>query len=403
MSKTTQAVTLVGMDAHSEKIALCVTLWRHGSEPTVVKNITTTLDAMEATYRRHIPAGSLTVLEASTNAFAIAGRLATAGFGAKVLASDTLAGMSRGDRINDRIDAQNLATAYARGGTREVLVPTGVFAEWRDVWFGYRNAVKDSVKWSNRIWGFCSGHGFKLPKAQFKKKETEVRAQVAALGWKESEAFHIDMLLKEYGHACEVRKTYQSRIERIVAGNAEMTKVMQILGIRFIVAFALVTFIEDVRRFPSAKKLVSYIGLNPTVCTTGKDAGPRGMSRYGRKDLKALMVEAAQCALRRGGSDMHKWARRKAAEKKHANIVVCALARKMVCYAWHILMGHPAPNAEPEASFKLKLAKLANTLGKEGMAGLGYKATGEYVNAVCERLYPPQTPPELRTGTLASA
>ena len=100
---------------------------------------------------------------------------------------------------------------------------------------------------------------------------------------------------------------------------------------------------------------------------------------------------------------MHKWARRKAAEKKHANIVVCALARKMVCYAWHILMGHPAPNAEPEASFKLKLAKLANTLGKEGMAGLGYKATGEYVNAVCERLYPPQTPPELRTGTLASA
>ena len=78
MSKTTQAATLVGMDAHSEKIALCVTLWQHGSEPTVVKNITTTLDAMEATYRRHIPAGSLTVLEASTNAFAIAGRLATA-------------------------------------------------------------------------------------------------------------------------------------------------------------------------------------------------------------------------------------------------------------------------------------------------------------------------------------
>ena len=403
MSKTTHAVTLVGMDAHSEKIALCVTLWRHGSDPTVVENITTTLDAMEATYRRHVPAGSLTVLEASTNAFAIAGRLTSAGFGVKVLVSDTLAGMSRNDRINDRIDAQNLATAYARGGTREVFVPTDVFAEWRDIWFGYRNAVKDSVKWSNRIWGFCSGHGFKLPKAQFKKKETEVRTQIEAFGWTEPETFHIDMMLKEYAHACEVRRAYQLHIERIVAGNAEMTKVMQILGIRFIVAFTLVAFIEDVRRFPAAKKLVSYVGLNPTVCTSGKDAGTRRMSHYGRRDLKALMVEAAQCALRKGGSDMHKWARRKAAEKKHTNVVVCALARKMVCYVWHILMGHPTPNAEPEVSFKRKLAKLACALGKKEMANLGYKTTGEYVSSVCERLYPPQAPQELRTSILASA
>lgn len=403
MSKTTQAVTLVGMDAHSEKIALCVTRWRHGSDPSVVRNVTTTLDALEATYRRHVPAGSITVLEASTNAFSIAGRLASAGFGAKVLASDTLAGMARGDRVNDRIDAQNLATAYARGGAREVHVPSGVFAEWRDFWFGYRNAVKDSVKWSNRIWAFCSGHGLKIPKSRFKRKEADVRAQVKAHGWTEREAFHIDMLLKEYGHACEVRKAYQSHIERIVAGNAEMTRVMQVLGVRFIVAFAMVAFIEDVRRFPSAKKLVSYVGLNPTVLISGKDAGPRGISRYGRKDLKALMVEAAQCALRRGNSDMHKWARRKAAENKPSNVVVCALARKMVCYIWHILMGHPAPNAEPEAAFKRKLAKLASALGKKEMARLGYQTAGEYVTAVCKRLYPPPNPPELRTGTLASA
>lgn len=403
MDKTTQELTLVGMDAHSESISLCVTRWRHGSDPTVVKNIATTLDGMEATYRRHVPANSLTVLEASTNAFAIARQLAAAGFGVKVLASDTLAGRSRADRVNDRIDARNLADAYARGGAREVLVPSGVFAEWRDVWFGYRNAVKDSVKWSNRIWSFCSGHGFKLPKAQFARKEAQVRTQVSAFGWTESQSFTIDLMLKEYAHACEVRKAYQSRIERIVAGNADMTKVMQVLGVRFIVAFVLVTFVEDVRRFPNARKLVSYIGLNPNVCSSGKDAGSRGVSRYGRRDLKALMVEAAQCALRRGNSDMHKWARRKCAEKKHPNIVVCALARKMVCHIWHVLMGHQAPNTEPEASFKLKLAKLATSLGKKEMAGLGYETRGEYIAAVCDRLYPRQAPPAPESGTLASA
>jgi transposase len=380
-----------------------VTRWRHGSDPTVVKNITTTVEAMMATYRKQVPADSLTVLEASTNAFDIARRLAAAGFGVKVLASDTLAGRARADRVNDRIDAGNLAVAYARGGTREVLVPGGLFAEWRDVWFGYDNAVRDSVRWSNRIWSFCSGHGFKLPKAQFARKEAEVRAQVSAFGWTESQSFAIDMMLGEYAHACEVRKAYQSRIERTVAGNADMTRVMQVLGVRFIVAFVMVTFIEDVRRFPNARKLVSYVGLNPNVCSTGNDPGSRAVSRYGRRDLKALMVEAAQCAMRRGNAGMHKWARRKCAEKKHPNIVVCALARKMVCHIWHVLMGHQTPNTEPEASFKRKLAKLATSLGKKEMAELGYQTPREYIAAVCDLLYPRKPPAEPQNGTLASA
>ena len=63
MTETTQETILVGMDAHSEKIALCVTRWQHGSDPTVLKQITTTLDSLETTYRRQVPAGALTVLE----------------------------------------------------------------------------------------------------------------------------------------------------------------------------------------------------------------------------------------------------------------------------------------------------------------------------------------------------
>ena len=176
-----QDITLVGMDAHSEKIELCVTRWRHGADPVTVKRITATLDAMEATFRGNVPPGAVVVLEASTNAFSVAGRLTGIGYRAKVLVSDTLAGMARADRVNDRIDARNLAAAYARGGTREVHVPSKTYAEWRDIWFGYRNAVKDAVKWSNRIWAFCSGHGFDLPKRQRRKKAAEIMKQVMEL------------------------------------------------------------------------------------------------------------------------------------------------------------------------------------------------------------------------------
>lgn len=400
-----QEITLVGMDAHSEKIELCVTRWMHGSEPVIVKRITTTLDAMDATFRKNVPPGAVVVLEASTNAFSIANRLAAIDYTAKVLASDTLAGVARADRVNDRIDAKNLAFVYARGGTREVFVPSKTYAELRDVWFGYRNAVKDTVQWSNRIWAFCSGHGFKLPTRQRKKKVGEIRKQILERNWTDDEKFHVEMLIMEYEHAGEVRDRYLARIERTVAGNMEMTKVMQVLGIRFVVAFALVAFIEDIRRFPEAKKLVSYIGLNPRINETGKSAEVRSVSRFGRRDLKALMIEAAQCAVRMGKSDMHKWARRKLASGMHRNKVAVALARKMVCHVWHILMGHPSPNIEAEPSFRRKIEKLTYRLGPEVIGTMGYKTAKEYVTAICEHLYPPhlKKSAELQTGSLASA
>jgi hypothetical protein len=117
MTDTTQETILVGIDAHSEKIALCITRWQHGLDPIVLKSITTTLDSLENTYKRQVPAGALTVLEASTNAFSIVRRLRAVGQCAKVLVSDTLAGRARADRINDRIDAQNAkATQDKRRG-----------------------------------------------------------------------------------------------------------------------------------------------------------------------------------------------------------------------------------------------------------------------------------------------
>jgi hypothetical protein len=58
MTHEIQDIMLVGMDAHSEKIELCVTRWRHGTEPVILKRITTTLDAMEATFRKNVPSGA---------------------------------------------------------------------------------------------------------------------------------------------------------------------------------------------------------------------------------------------------------------------------------------------------------------------------------------------------------
>jgi len=398
-----QPTTLVGMDAHSRKIELCITRWQHGAEPMVLKRLTTTLDALERTYARQVPADALTVLEASTNAFSIARRLEEVGHRVEVLASDTLAGQARADRINDRIDAQNLAAAYARSGVRRVHVPSARHQQWRDLLFGYRSAVKDSVRWSNRIWAFCSGHGLKLPKQSLRRKCADVREDVLAHGWTQEETFLVETLLLEYEHCLALRARYEQRIVRIVSESPGMTRLMQLLGVGFIVAFALAAIVEDVHRFADPKKLTSYIGLNPTLLKSGESEGPRTISHYGRRDLKTLMVEAAQCVLRKGSDDMAKWARRKIASGKNRNVVICALARKLSVRVWHILMDHPVPDRSGERSFRLKLAKLASAAGREHLEALGYKKPADYIEAVCARIYPLETQEELQTDAPASA
>ena len=132
----------------------------------------------------------------------------------------------------------------------------------------------------------------------------------------------------------------------------------------------------------SARKLAAYVGLNPSVADSGKTEKKRRVSRYGRRDLKSLMIEAAQSAMGKGRGDMHRWARRKIAAGKEHNVVACALARKMLCHLWHVLMGHPSPAAEPEASFRNKLSRLAGRVGKEKMKELGHESAAKFAESI---------------------
>ena len=381
---------LVGMDAHSVKIELCVTRWRLGGNPVPVKKVTATLDRLVETYRRHVPAGALTVLEASTNAFSIHRRLRAAGYEAVVACSEIASGLSRGDRVNDRIDAENIAVAYARsGGSRApVWVPDERHQAWRNIWFGYRNATKDAVRCANRIWGYCSGQGLPLPKVRSACDAAAVKAGAEKAGWTADQLFALGELVEAHARAAEARARHDARIRAIVAETPEMLRLTQILGIRFIAAFALVAFIEDPRRFSGPKKLASYVGLNPRVCESGKDACRRHLGGFGRGDLRRLLCEAAQSAYAHGTGPLTKWAKRKVAGKKPYNLVICALARKITELVWHVLMGHAAPVALPEPSFRRKLLQLGNSVGGEWLGKNGYAGAPDFADAVCARLFP---------------
>ena len=389
---------LVGMDAHSEQATLCITEWEHGSEPRIRKEMTVELGKLEEAYRRHVPPGSLTVLEASTNAFSIAGRLEEAGQRAAVVCSDTLRGFTRGDKVTDRHDARNLARAYARGSAREVWVPDAASAERRELLFAYRDARKDAQAAGSRIWGFCSRLGLPEPGLDA-QLPARLAGQIAARHGEGSHwALRCESLVEDWRRCTELKAHWGEHIEAAVAGSEDAARLMQVLGIGPLIAFALIAIIGDIRRFETSSQLVAYAGLNPSIAQSGKSEGRGGLSRHGRKDLKSFLIEGAHSAMAHGREPMHEWARRLVKSGKAFNLALCALARKMLVQAWHILMGHPPLNPAPTANHRRKLTAVARSAQRIGaLEGLGYRKVTHYVLDMAAKT---ASPPKLQRASV---
>ena len=378
----------IGMDAHSRKIVLCH-MRRVGDAIEKVRTVHTTLIALERTYLAQMPADVPTVLEASTNSFHIAKRLAAIGRKAVVLASDVLSGAARKDRINDRIDAENLARVVLKRDDETlqvVFTPSERGAELREEYFAYRDARKDATRAANRIWSFCSRHGLDVDRKIGKKRCGDLLREGKERGWSEATMMRAKGLVEDWLHAEAVCRGREKVLEKEVFANPAMTRLQQVPGIRFIGAFALVAFVEEIRRFRTAKKLSSYIGLNPTVNRSGEEEGNGKLSKFGRRDLKAVFVEAAQSAMKTD-SPLVRWAKHLLARGKPWNVAMAALARKLSVLCWHILMGHPVPDRERERATKRKLALLAGRVGQEAVKAAGYGKKAGYVAAVAAKLY----------------
>lgn len=404
------AVTLVGMDAHTRVLSLCIAEWRHGSDPKVRRNISNVLlEDMEKVYERWIPEDALTLVEASGNTRVIVNRLKAIGRRVEVLNSDILHSISEKDKINDRIDSEKLTYAYARGNAngKSVWMPSEEYAGYRDLISGYIRSTRDTTRSSNRIWAFCNSHGLPLPKRGRPKKAEKIRAILDGMDIDPNQRALVDSQLEDFEYFCRKRAADSLRIKKLAIRRKDVLRLMQLPGVKLYIAFAIVVFIEDIRRFPSAKHLVSYFGLNPAVNASGeqerrqkrKGKGHGHISKFGRSDVKHLCAEIGQAVLRRDDCPIALWAKRKLASGKDYNKVCMAAARKVITYAWYILSGVPSPNRDMQDFYERKLGRSYAEVGREAMTEFGYPTRSSFVKAVSTEVYAhlPEQASELQT------
>ena len=397
-SQSGAAVTLVGMDAHTRVLSLCVAEWRHGSDPVIKRSIpSVSLADMETVYERSIPKDSITLIEASGNTRVIVKRLKAKGYRVEVLNSDILTSISERDKVNDRIDSEKLTYAYARGNAhgRSVWIPSEEYAGYRDLIAGYIRSSRDTTRCSNRIWAFCNSHGLPLPKRGRPKKAEKIKALLDGMAFDSNQRILIDGQLEDFDYFCKKRMRDITRIQNLAVRRKDVLRLMQLPGIRLYIAFVIVVYIEDIRRFPTPRQLVSYFGLNPAVNASGEQErrqkrqgkGHDHLSKFGRTDVKHLCAEVGQAMLRRDDCPIGRWARRKLAEGKEYNKVCMAAARKVITYAWYILSGVPSPNRDMQDFYERKLATSYGEVGRKEMTAIGYPTTASFVEAISAEVY----------------
>ena len=389
---------VIGMDAHSRKLAISIWDWSDRFNACIHREIKCLdIEAMVKTYERCVDPDSITIIESSTNSATLKKMLNEAGYRAEIVRADIIANKERRRKVCDIVDAKNLALAYIKGDIDEfVWTPSDKYTEYRDIMFAYRDTSKEVTRISNRIWNICSRKGYKLPIRNATSKTATLRKMIAETGIGGFAKEQLEMLLDDYDRLFNRKKEISRKIAEIVLFNTRMLRLMQLHGVNYKGAFALDAAVEDPHRFSTASKLSAYGGFSPIVDSSGEEeeyARRRGglkkpLDGEGRRDVKFFFTEAGQSVLTScANSDIGKWGWAMVNRGKPRNKVVCAIGRKLLTYSWHILRGDPTPNRHSEAFFKRKMRSFHQTIGAKRMHELGLGTRDQFADAQAKLIY----------------
>ena len=389
---------VIGMDAHSRKLAISIWDWSDRFNACMHRELKCIdIDSMIKTYERNVNIDSITIIESSTNSASLKKMLNAAGYQAEIVRADVIANKERKRRICDIRDAENLALAYIKGDIDEfVWTPSQEYTQYRDIMFAYRDTTKEMTRLSNRIWNMCSRKGYKLPIRNSTNKVSILREMIIETNIEGFAKEQLEMLLEDFDRLLQRKTELSRRIAEIVLSNPRMLRLLQLHGVNYKGAFALDAAVENPHRFSTASKLSAYGGFSPIVDSSGEEeeyAKRKGglkkpLDGEGRRDVKFFFTEAGQTVLTScANTKLGKWGWKMINRGKSRNKVVCAIGRKLLTYSWHILRGDSTPNRHSEEFFKRKMRTFYQTIGAKRMHELGYGTRNQFAEAQAKLIY----------------
>lgn len=363
---------VVGLDSHPDTFTAALLRGQTPREAVTEKIFNQIpLSQLAKWAQKHTTTEDLFVLEASGNSFQVVRLLAAVERRALVLESCHLGKLKEAHANNDKISAVRIGKAYLAGTAKTVWVPDAKTQDRRDWFHTHRKAVKHTTQARNRLLSYLSDHGVRLKPGTPLANGAEAQEQLQkARSWSPSQWMVIEGMLLELRQADELRSHWRALIAQEVLADPLLLSLVRLCGVRDLIAFALGAIIGDIKRFATPKKLVKYVGLNPAFDDSGKGQWSGGIGGHGRKDLRGLLVEAAQSVMR-SNHPVAKWGHKLLRRKGAANLAIAAIARKLTVAIWYLMMGRWTPLEEIDALLNRKVGKIVSGVGIKTLQQLG--------------------------------
>ena len=142
-------------------------------------------------------------------------------------------------------------------------------------------------------------------------------------------------------HGLEGRiQVVEAQLQALAEQTPAVGRLRSIPGVGLITATALVAFVGDIQRFPSARHFASYLGLTPREHSSGLVRRLGAISKRGDVYLRMLLIHGARAVLwaaskRRTPDRLCTWALQLQALRGH-NKAAVALANKLARIVWAV-------------------------------------------------------------------
>lgn len=388
---------IIAIDCHPDIFTAAVL---EGTSPANAVHLTTkadlALDQLLAWLSKEFTSEDIILMEAGANSFELHTKLSALGLRACVLESAWVGKQATNYADNDKIAAVRIGLVYLQGNAPAVWVPDALTRQRRELLHLHQTAKRDLTQSTNALKGYLNQYTVRVKAGKLHTNQARNRI-LRQREWEPAQLLILEDHLENVVYNTKRSKKIEREICAQVASTPKMLALMSLLGIAQINAFALIATIGEVTRFADPRKLACYIGLNPGQRQSGKGKDIRlGMGKRGRKDMRCLLIQAAQAVLRHSSkTNIGRWGMKLFMRKGNRNIAVAAVARKLSAQVWHLLMGHRPEMLEPTKSRHTKYIKLLGVIGKLKRTELKLPTTLEGAVEHLDQLVKTFTPPSL--------
>ncbi len=318
------------------------------------------LSRLESWMNKELSSTDAVVLEMTTNTWQLYDELLPHVHSVTVVHPPHVALITQAMVMTDKIAALTLARLHAKGLLVGIWVPPQAVRSLRVLIAQRRKMTRLSTQAKNRLHACLHRHHIPLPEGNpFAPHQL---SWWLALPLPEAERAILLSDFETLTFAQQQIAHLEATLTVLASQDQRLVALVQLPGISLISGLTLLAAIGDIARFPAAKKLVGYAGLGARIHDSGQTTHTGKITKTGRKELRTVLIEAAQAAAHTHPHWKAELARLE--PRLGYNKAITAIARKLLVAVWYILSQTlPDRFVQPE-QVAHKLLLLAYYLGK---------------------------------------